>query len=321
MAQPQLQFRGRKRGNHVLGRDQRVNATQREEQVFADETEEAEVEEAFEILASDGFHLAQHADGLGADEERGLRVTGGTAHGGADDRDQNGLAILFRHAFVTGACGLVDVDLIVEGHGCGCLGVMRQEDGGEVAVGDAHPVERLIQRVAVGDLLEGDVLVLSADAGVDLRTGIGGGGLGVAQARGPADERAHGITVLRNQRICCDDVAGCVETEGFGDRHIAGGVLERQRAGRAELAGGGRHVHRLGKTGGEALVIGVERERVAELLRGAVVNDVERPALGVFVLLQNPAGGVRAAIGEGDAVNVVFDDRLLLSSSLHHWSG
>jgi len=43
-------------------------------------------------------------------------------------------------------------------------------------------------------------------------------------------------------------------------------------------------------------------------LRGLGVDEVKRLAVGVFVFFQDPAGGLRAAVGEGDLVKLGLDD-------------
>ena len=56
------------------------------------------------------------------------------------------------------------------------------------------------------------------------------------------------------------------------------------------------------------VVVDVERQRVAVLLGGLRVNEVQRLVVGVHVLLEDPALDLGSAIGELDAVEFVLDD-------------
>ena len=58
-----------------------------------------------------------------------------------------------------------------------------------------------------------------------------------------------------------------------------------------------------------ALVVGPERERVAVFFGRSGIDEVEWAVLRVVVeLLQDPGFDLRAAVGEGDAVEIVLDD-------------
>jgi hypothetical protein len=69
-----------------------------------------------------------------------------------------------------------------------------------------------------------------------------------------------------------------------------------------------RDVEGLVEAGGQGGIVGVEGERVAKLFGGLGVDDVERLAVGVLELLEDPAGDLSATVGEGDAVELVFND-------------
>jgi hypothetical protein len=101
--------------------------------------------------------------------------------------------------------------------------------------------------------------------------------------------------------------------EGLFDDQTAGGIGEAEFAGRGDRTGCNRHEEGLGEARTQGGIVGVERERVAELFRGGVVDQVERGTLVVIlVLLEYPRGDLRAAVGEGDAVEFIFDDGLRL---------
>ncbi len=75
---------------------------------------------------------------------------------------------------------------------------------------------------------------------------------------------------------------GLVEGEGLDDLDAAVGVVEGKGSGSGELACCRRDVERLVEAGGEGGVVGVERERIAELVRCLRVDEVERFAVGVL---------------------------------------
>ena len=96
------------------------------------------------------------------------------------------------------------------------------------------------------------------------------------------------------------------------------GVLEGESRGSGERAGGRGDVERFVEAGGQGSVVGVERERIAELLGRLRVNEVQRLAVGVLVLLENPARDLPAAVGEGDAVELVLET---VVDSADAWTG
>ena len=55
----------------------------------------------------------------------------------------------------------------------------------------------------------------------------------------------------------------------------------------------------------QSLVVGEERERISVLLRGRNVYQIERLALLIIEFLEYPRLHLRAAIGEGDPVEIV----------------
>ena len=73
------------------------------------------------------------------------------------------------------------------------------------------------------------------------------------------------LRVISNVGV--EDV-GLVEGEGLGDFEVAVGVLEGEGGGSGEVAGGRGDVEAVVDRGGERRVVGVERERMAELLGG-----------------------------------------------------
>src|SRR4029079_12249581 len=81
-------------------------------------------------------------------------------------------------------------------------------------------------------------------------------------------------------------------------------------------SGGRGLIERLLKRGGQACVVGVEREGAAVLFSSLSVDEVQRLLVGVLVLLEYPALDLRAAVGEFDAVELVLDDRGLLGLRL-----
>ena len=118
-----------------------------------------------------------------------------------------------------------------------------------------------------------------------------------------------------------------IEGERLPDLGAAVGVGIRERRRSREVAGSGRHVERLAQSGGHACVVRGERERITELLRGLAVNNIERLALRVLevppaigLALQNPADDLAAAVGEGDAVELVLNNGRALRSRLYDGS-
>ena len=89
-----------------------------------------------------------------------------------------------------------------------------------------------------------------------------------------------------------------MEGEGGGSRTSP---LPRAARPRRDL------IERLIQLRGQRRLVGEERERQAEALRGLGLNQVQRLAGGVDVLLQNPVLDLRAAIGEDDLVELVLD--------------
>ena len=67
----------------------------------------------------------------------------------------------------------------------------------------------------------------------------------------------------------------------------------------------------------QSFVVGPQRERIAVLLRRGRIDQIERAVLRVVVeFLQNPGFDLRAAVGEGDAVEIVLNDGLGLAGGL-----
>ena len=84
-------------------------------------------------------------------------------------------------------------------------------------------------------------------------------------------------------------------------------VIEGEGGGSGERAGGRGDVEGFVEAGGEGRVVGVEREGIAELLGGLGVDEVQRLAVRVLVLLEDPVGDLSATVGEGYAVELVLD--------------
>ena len=287
----------------VVRRDPGVDGAEAEEEVLADGAEEAEVEEGLEVAAVGGVDVLEDVDGLGADEDAGRGVAGGGADGGAEDGELLGGG---RCALGVAGLDLGDVDLVLEGDDGGVVGLVGHEDGAEVLVAEAGEVEGAVEGGAAGDLLEGEVVGLAVGAGIDLRARVGGGGLHVAEAGGPGEQGADGSAVAEDLGVRVDDV-GVGEGEGLGDGEIALGVLEGEGGGGLEGAGGGGDVEGGGELLVEAGVVGVEGERVAVELGGALMDEVQRMAGVVLVLLEDPGGDLAALVGEGDLVERVLD--------------
>ena len=51
------------------------------------------------------------------------------------------------------------------------------------------------------------------------------------------------------------------------------------------------------------------------------MDEIERLAVGVFLLLEQPGGDLRALVREGDAIELVLDGGGGLGGGLNHWSG
>ena len=200
-----------------------MDGAEGDEKILADRAEEAEVEQRLESFAGRGPHGLEHADRLGADEEAREGVAGGVAERGSEDGDEGDAFGGRTLSLARAALDLVDVDLVVGGGERGELGGVRQENGGEVLVADAGPVEGTGKRVAVRNLLEGDVLVLAVLHGVDLRAGVGLHGFRVAEAGGPGEERADGGAVAEDDGVGVDGVGVGVEREGFVNDDVSGG--------------------------------------------------------------------------------------------------
>ena len=141
-----------------------------------------------------------------------------------------------------------------------------QEDGREVVVADAGPVEGTVEGVAAGDLLGGEVLVLAVAGDVELRAGVGLSVVLIAEAAGPANESADGCAVAGDLNVGVEDV-GLVEGEGLADLSGAVGVVEGKRWRERRGCRWPRGRRALAEGGGEGGVVGVERERDSRTAR------------------------------------------------------
>jgi hypothetical protein len=202
---------------------------------------------------------------------------------------------------------VLGVDEVIEGDHGGILRRIGQEDGAEVLVAEAGKAKGAVEGSATGDLLGGGVVVVAVGAGVDLLVGVARGGLHVTEACGPAQQRADRDAVAEDDGVGVDEVVSA-EGEGLVDGDVAGGVVEAERRGRLQVAGGRRDVERSGELLGKRGVVGIERERTSVERRASGVDQVERLTGVVLVLLEDPGGDLRAAVGEGDAIELVLDD-------------
>ncbi len=147
-----------------------VDELERDEEVFADDAEEAEVDERLEAGAVvGGLDGLEDADGLGPDVDAGGDGAAGVADGSAEDGDVDGVFGRGVAAEAGAVDGLGDVQLAVQRGEGGGGGRVGKEDGGEEGVADAGPLEGAVEGGAAGDLLGSDVLGLAADVGVELR--------------------------------------------------------------------------------------------------------------------------------------------------------
>src|ERR1700685_3853094 len=114
---------------------------------------------------------------------------------------------------------------------------------------------------------------------------------------------------------------GLVEGEGLGDLEVVVGVFEGEGGRRGEIAGGGGDIEAAVDGLCDGGVVGVERERMAELLGSLVVDEIERTAVAVLKVLEHPAGDLGSSVGEGDAVELILDDGAGLGRGLYHGYG
>src|SRR6185369_2975040 len=143
-----------------VGDDVQVDPLEDEEEDLADKSPEAEVEERLErdalAVEGRGVDVAQNVDGLGTSVDSCLCVTAGVAERDAEDGNVDG-SLGRRPGAKTGALDrLRYVEFVVErsdGSGAGRVG---KEDGGEVGVGGAGPVEGAVESISAGDLLGGE---------------------------------------------------------------------------------------------------------------------------------------------------------------------
>lgn len=250
-----------------------------------------------------GVNLLEDVDGLGSDVDARQCVAARVG----DTRAQHGLIDrALRHAEAGALDGLADVELVLDRAQHGGVGRVGQEDSGEEAVARRAPGNRPADDAVVGGLLGGVVVGLAVDVGVDLRAGVAVGVVLVAEAAGPHDVGAHGSAFALDLDIGVEHIS-FVEAEGLRHLDVAVGVGESQLRGHGERAGGRGHIERVGQGRVQRGVRGVERERVAELLRRLLVDEVERLAVVVLVVLENPACDLAALVREGDAVEFVLD--------------
>ncbi len=95
------------------------------------------------------------------------------------------------------------------------------------------------------------------------------------------------------------------------------GIGKSKRGGSIQSARSRRHIQRLHQLVAQVGIVGPERERIPNLGRCLRVDQVQRLTRVVFVLLQNPGDSLAAAIGKGDAVQLVLHHRSGFGGSNH----
>ncbi len=216
-------------------------------------------------------------------------------------------------------------------------GIVRDEDGGEILIAGAGPLEWTFYRVAAADGFDAEARyvvreedVAAAFGGgvvviVDAGGGVGGGRDLVAESGGPGGRGEDFSAFVEDGGFDVEDV-GVVETESLADYEILIGVFESDRGWGREIAFIRSHVERGVEAVAQSFVVGPERERVAEFLSGGGVDQFERAVLGVVVeFLEDPGFDLGTAVGEGDFVEIVFDYGFGFGGSLFgncgRWNG
>jgi hypothetical protein len=195
--------------------------------------------------------------------------------------------------------------------------VVRHKHGGEVEVGDTGPVVVATKGVAAGDLLDINLVELAILTDVEGGIGVLRQGLLIAEAGRPCKGGGDRCAVLRDGNMRVDHV-GAVKGECLRDLQAARRVGVGERAGNAERGrGAGRYKECRGELAGERGLVGVERERQAELRGGFLVHQVKRLPVRAVPLLQNPRGDLGAAVGKGDPIQVVLDHDGACSGGLY----
>ena len=244
---------------------------------LGDEGEPAEIDERIErrpvrfAVRARGVNGLEQIGRLGAGEKAQMRGAAGVANGEAEYVYGRLLAV--RIAGIAGK-----IDCVVQGDDGGAIGRRGQEGRGEVLIHDGGVLIRLIEGVVAADF----------GRGLRIRFAVDGPGkegwsprlrrhharllqlLHVAQAGGPLDQRAQRSAIARHLGFDVDDIAG-IEAEGLDGVDAVGRVVECNRGGRKDEAGGRglravvvHLIQRIIKFGGERRLVGEERERQSE---------------------------------------------------------
>ena len=185
--------------------------------------------------------------------------------------------------------------------------VVRDENCGEVLIVGSSPMKRTIEGRAAADFFRRHALDVLVVLVRDPTGGVEGGSRLIPKTGRPRRQRGKRAALVGCAGFHFDNV-GLVEAEGFADRQILAGVFEGDRRRRGELALFGGDVEGRVHFVAQVRVIGPERERVARLRGRCGVHQIERPVTGFVVeLFENPGPHLGAAIGERDAIKVVFD--------------
>ncbi len=95
------------------------------------------------------------------------------------------------------------------------------------------------------------------------------------------------------------------------------GVGKGKRGGSIQSARSRRYIQGLHQLVALVGIVGPERERIPNLGRCLRVDQVQRLTRVVFVFLQNPGDSLAAAIGKGNAVQLVLHHRSGFGGSNH----
>ena len=270
----------------------------------ADEAEDSKVERAGQVGAVHAMHRVENVHGLRAGEQ--ADVAGAVQASGGH----------------TQHVGLCLITLRVRGvfrdfNGVAQLGVARvlringKEECAEVSIAGAHPLVATSVHPSSADagaffvqLEAGDVLAGGDE--INALFGVAGHALRVAKAGGPGRQGRYPLIAAAHAGLDANDVA-LVEAELLLHGHVAVGVLKAHILRRG--AGGGRSAdveHRV-QLLAQCGVVAPQAERVAVLAGRLLMHQFQAgPPVVVLVLFQDPALHLRAAVGEGDPVQIVL---------------
>src|SRR5216684_3306418 len=187
----------------------------------------------------------------------------------------------------------------MQSNGSGTLRIVRQEDGCEILVHHASPIEGPRHGGAATDFLDvqtfGFVVVLMLDAagGIGRRTKL------IAEAGRPHGEGGHQAASLHHRGFDMHYVS-VIEAESLADCDILVRVLKSDLHRSAQIARtrgdvkGGVNLVALG------LVVNPERKRVSVFLR-RIADQLQGLAVVIAILLQNPRFDPASPVGERNA--------------------